>query len=210
MRALLPIVALAGCYNPPEGLEQPSRDNPVPVLVTEDDGSSFACSPPRTVRVACAVDGDTVDLTDCGGNAERVRMLGVDAPETAKPGTPAECGADTAFAALRTVLTGQRVELTFDRDCEGVFGRTLAYVWLETDQARRLLGPDDVDEVLRLQRVDDEIEDPPVLLNAWMLWKGLTYRFDEAWVEPLREEATLVAAERIAKARGSGVWSACN
>jgi len=203
--ALAPLLVAAGCYTPPEGLYQPSADDRVPVL--SSDEQAVVCSPNRTIKVGCGVDGDTFDIGDCGGDAERVRMLGVDAPETAKPGKPSECGADLAAAELDRILSGRVVELRFDRDCEGVFGRTLAYVELEADDARLLLGPDDVEEVQDIEQ--DDAEDDPIFLNTWMLWTGLARRYDEEWVEPLRFEPTLIAAERIARSQGRGVWGSC-
>lgn len=203
--ALLSLFLAPGCYDPPEGLYTPPADDRVPVLSSGE--AAVACAQPRPAKVACVVDGDTFDLGDCGGDAERVRMLGINAPETAKPGKPAECGADLAAETLDRILSGRVVELVFDRDCEGVFGRTLAYVELDADDARRLLGPDDLDEIQQIER--DENEDDPIYLNTWMLWTGLARRYDEEWVEPLRFESSLVAAERIAQSQSKGVWGSC-
>ena len=47
---------------------------------------------PRVVRV---VDGDTV-VVPTGGREERVRYIGVDTPESVKPGTPVQCFAKAA------------------------------------------------------------------------------------------------------------------
>ncbi len=209
VRAILPLLPLlAACEPLPDDLPFPEVGAEVPYLSSSDDGAAAACAPERPDRVACGIDGDTVDLSVCGGDAERVRMLGIDAPETAKPGQSAECGADLAASTLDQVLTGQSVSLTFDRDCEGVFGRTLAYVWMDADDAVRALGADDVEEMHALQGDGDD-EEAPVLINAWMLWTGLARRYDEDWVEPLREGPLLIAAERIARSRSSGVWGAC-
>ena len=42
-------------------------------------------------RVAHVVDGDTLDVTFAHRGRERVRLLGIDTPETVKPRAPVEC-----------------------------------------------------------------------------------------------------------------------
>ena len=53
-------------------------------------GASAAREPGRVTRV---VDGDTIIVGD-----ERVRLIGVDTPETKKPGTPVQCFGKKATA----------------------------------------------------------------------------------------------------------------
>jgi micrococcal nuclease len=79
----------------------------------------------RTGRVTRVVDGDTIKL-----GRETVRLLGIDTPESGRPNTPVECGAKAAGRALRRLLDGREVVLTFDpsQDETDRFGRTLAYV----------------------------------------------------------------------------------
>ena len=77
----------------------------------------------RTIRIAKVIDGDTV-LTQDG---ERIRFLGVDAPETAKKfrNQHAQPGANEAMALVITLLDGKtaNIELSTDRKS---YGRTLA------------------------------------------------------------------------------------
>ena len=53
------------------------------------------CADARLEPAACIVDGDTFDLATCAEtnavDSERVRMLGVDAPEVAHGDEPADC-----------------------------------------------------------------------------------------------------------------------
>src|SRR3954471_18517445 len=56
------------------------------------------------------IDGDTIDVELDAGEAVRVRLLGVDTPETHKPGTPVECG---GFEATANML---RLSFTRPRD----------------------------------------------------------------------------------------------
>src|SRR4051794_32758078 len=83
-------------------------------------------------RVAQVVDGDTVRVR-VGAREESVRLLGIDTPETHKPGTPIECGGPQASAYLTKLAPpGTKVTLESDPSQDEVdrYGRTLAYVRL--------------------------------------------------------------------------------
>lgn len=76
------------------------------------------------------VDGDTIVAGTAGGD-RTVRLLGIDTPETVKPGTPVQCGGREASRAMkRFANVGERVELITDssQDTFDRFGRLLAYV----------------------------------------------------------------------------------
>ncbi|ADC52255.1 thermonuclease (plasmid) [Alkalihalophilus pseudofirmus OF4] len=86
-------------------------------------------------KVSNIVDGDTLDVILEEGNEERVRMLMVDTPETVKPGLkePEPYGPEaTEFA--KAILTDQRVKLEFDKERYDRYGRTLAYVYLDSGE----------------------------------------------------------------------------
>jgi micrococcal nuclease len=80
-------------------------------------------------RVQRVVDGDTVVLA--GG--ERVRYIGVDTPESVKPGTPVQCFAEAASHFNRRLIEGERVRLRFDAERRDRYGRLLAYVYRARD-----------------------------------------------------------------------------
>ena len=73
------------------------------------------------------VDGDTLELE--GG--ERVRLIGVDTPETVDPRRPVQYFGKEASAFTRRMVEGQRVRLDYDQQRQDRYGRTLAYVYLE-------------------------------------------------------------------------------
>jgi micrococcal nuclease len=75
-------------------------------------------------------DGDTVRVRLSGGGEERVRYIGIDAPETAKPGAPAECFGDRARAFNARLVDGRTVRLERDAEWRDRFGRLLAYVYV--------------------------------------------------------------------------------
>ena len=77
-------------------------------------------------QVARAVDGDTLLLT----NRARVRLIGVDTPETVKEGSPVELWGREAAEFTKSMVAAQEVRLQFDRERVDRFGRFLAYVWV--------------------------------------------------------------------------------
>jgi len=83
-------------------------------------------------RVVRVVDGDTV-VVRTGGHDERVRYIGVDTPESVKPGTPVQCFAKAASAENRRLVEGQEVRLVGDAEARDRYGRMLAYVYRKRD-----------------------------------------------------------------------------
>jgi micrococcal nuclease len=94
-----------------------------------DGGSGAPEPPPGPVRaeVLRVVDGDTIEVALDGGE-EDVRYIGVDTPETVKPGTPVQCFGPEASARNHELVEGRTVRLDFDRELRDDYGRLLAYV----------------------------------------------------------------------------------
>ena len=83
-----------------------------------------------TVVVTRVVDGDTVEV-QLDGSEEDVRYIGVDTPETVKPDTPVQCFGPQASDFNHRLVERKRVRLVFDEERRDVYGRLLAYVYLE-------------------------------------------------------------------------------
>jgi endonuclease YncB( thermonuclease family) len=79
------------------------------------------------VQVQRVVDGDTLRLKD----GRSVRMIGLNAPETAKKGKPSEPFADTAQRRLQALVDGSggQVLLRVGEQRNDRYGRTLANVY---------------------------------------------------------------------------------
>ena len=76
------------------------------------------------------VDGDTVDILDGVRGRLRIRLLGIDTPETKKPGYTVGCWGPEASEFAKSTLLGQRVAFVTDPS-QGMYdryGRTLAYL----------------------------------------------------------------------------------
>ena len=72
------------------------------------------------------VDGDTFVL----GNGERVRLIGIDTPETVHPRKPVEYYGKEASAFTKKMIEGKRIRLEYDVQKYDHYSRLLAYVYL--------------------------------------------------------------------------------
>ena len=80
-------------------------------------------------------DGDTIDVR-VGATTERVRLIGIDTPETKKPNTPIQCFGREASAFTAAFLPiGTAVRLERDVEPRDPYHRLLAYVYRASDGA---------------------------------------------------------------------------
>ena len=87
------------------------------------------------VQVVSVVDGDTLHVRYDDGRQEKVRIIGIDSPELARDGQPAEFYADQARDYVAALLLDRTVYLEQDHSDTDRYGRQLRYVWL-TQPAR--------------------------------------------------------------------------
>ena len=105
----------------------------------------------ETATVTRVIDGDTVEVTidahepgpGAGqtniGESYDVRLIGIDTPESVKPGTPVECFAREASAAAKALLEGRSVALIKDVENTDRYGRLLRYVYMGDEMANARL-----------------------------------------------------------------------
>ena len=85
------------------------------------------------------VDGDTLIL-DLDGQRERVRLIGIDAPESVEDHPErVEPYGPVAAAFVSDLLEGQEVMIELDEELRDRYDRLLAYVYLEEEQLNSLL-----------------------------------------------------------------------
>jgi micrococcal nuclease len=139
--------------------------------------------------VTHVVDGDTFDVQFTGGNTERIRVLGVDTPETtAGANNGGEYGNinDTVLLAgwgvyarneARTLLEGKKVSLETDglAGTKDRYGRILAYVTM----------PDGGD------------------FGAFLLGEGLARVYT---AESFSRKTDYLRLEQVARSEGTGLW----
>ena len=130
-------------------------------------------------RVQRVVDGDTI-VVRLDGRTERVRYIGMDTPESVKPGTPVQCFAKKASAENERLVAGREVRLVPDVEQRDRYGRLLAYVY-------RASGGPMVNEVLVRSGYARPLTIPPNVRHA--------------------EQFVALAGQ--AREAGRGLWSAC-
>lgn len=96
-------------------------------------------------RVTRVIDGDTVEVRVTrvvpgagageveAGRRYDVRLIGIDTPETVKPGAPVECFGHEASAASTVLIEGRQVLLVKDVEETDAYERLLRYVYLRDE-----------------------------------------------------------------------------
>lgn len=104
-------------------------------------GSAHAPSGQQTARVVAVLDGDTIVVQSAAGQ-QRVRLLGIDAPELEHPGQRRQCFGEEATRALRRLTPpGAQVVLASDpvADDRDHYGRLLRYVGIDGEDVGQVL-----------------------------------------------------------------------
>lgn len=104
-----------------------------PVFGLEPIGPTISAS---VVRV---IDGDTI-VVEFGGTQYHLRYIGMDTPESVKPGSPVEAMALAASAANEALVAGRTVLLEKDVSEVDQFDRLLRDVWVLRDGIPVLVG----------------------------------------------------------------------
>lgn len=104
-----------------------SRPGPsAPVAAASADGAN--------ATVDRVVDGDTIRIVAAGGRSERVRLIGIDTPETKDPRRPVQCfGKEASAFTTRLLPPKTGVRLVRDAEARDRYGRLLAYVYRARD-----------------------------------------------------------------------------
>jgi micrococcal nuclease len=129
-------------------------------------------SDPDWVTVKRVIDGDTFLTTQ----NETIRLIGIDAPESARAYDEEEYFADESANFLDSLITGEKVKLVFDRETYDVYDRTLAYVYTQDS----------------------------VFVNALLLEKGMAFNFPVS--PNLKYAFRFKQLENKAKKAGLGLW----
>lgn len=134
---------------------------------------------PGFYKVLEVYDGDTIAI-DMNGATEKIRMIGVDTPETHKPNTPVQCYGPEASNYTKRLLTGKAVRLQADptNDNRDRYDRLLRYVYTEQN----------------------------VMVDQSLIEQGLGFAYLSF---PFEKSAEFAAAQDRAKAAGLGLWAAC-
>lgn len=85
----------------------------------------------KKAKVTRVVDGDTIEVTFDNGSVEKVRLIGIDTPESVHPDADKNSSqGETASAYTKSQLLNKTVMLEFDVGEKDQYNRLLAYVYL--------------------------------------------------------------------------------
>jgi endonuclease YncB( thermonuclease family) len=128
---LLLVVLVGGCDGLVEGVRGGGGRAPADLETSAAERAGWP-DPPRdavAAKVQRVVDGDTFVAT-VKGRRERIRVIGVDTPESVDPNRPDEPYGEEASNFAKHYLNGATVRLAGDAEPRDRYGRMLAYVWL--------------------------------------------------------------------------------
>jgi len=136
-----------------------------------------ASRPPASGFITFVYDGDTVRIRLADGKEEKVRLIGIDAPELDDPRDAVRFMAEVAKRAAILALSRRPVRLEYDWELRDKYGRLLAFVWV----------------------------DEAALVNEFLVREGFAavltaFPFRKDYQERLRK------AERLARAEEKGLW----
>lgn len=134
---------------------------------------------PGFYAVTKITDGDTIEV-NMNGRAEKIRMIGVDTPETKKPDAPVQCFGPEASKFTTDILHGKSVRLEADPtgDNRDRYDRLLRYVYLQDGS----------------------------LLQEQLITKGYGFAYVSF---AFNKKAEFSAAQEQARANKVGLWAAC-
>jgi micrococcal nuclease len=123
------------------------------------------------------IDGDTI-VVKINGKEERVRLIGLDTPETVDPRKIVECFGKEASEEAKRILAENSVRLETDpsQNIRDKYGRLLAYVFLNDGTN----------------------------FNKMMIENG--YGYEYAYDVPYKYQKEFQSAEKSAKANKKGLW----
>jgi micrococcal nuclease len=83
--------------------------------------------------VVRVVDGDTI-VARLGTSDEKIRLIGIDTPETVDPRKPVQCYGKEASDRMKSLLPpGSSIRVERDVEERDIYRRLLAYVWRASD-----------------------------------------------------------------------------
>lgn len=150
--------------------------------VEETSSSSPSAQVQKTFLVTKVIDGDTIEIKS-DGLILKVRLIGIDTPETVDPRRPVGCFGKKASAETKRLIEGKHVILTKDVSETDKYNRLLRYVFLPIGEGENLF------------------------VNDYLIRQGfakiLTYPPD------IKYDARFLQAEKEARDNLRGLWGQC-
>lgn len=129
-------------------------------------------------KVTKVSDGDTIHI-DMDGRDEKVRLIGINTPETVDPRRAVECFGKEASTRMKELAGGKIVKLEYDdtQSTRDAYNRLLAYVYLEDGQ----------------------------MLNRKMVAEGYAYEY--TYMTPYTYQKEFRQLQTLAQSSERGLWA---
>ncbi|NBI08171.1 thermonuclease family protein [Senegalia massiliensis] len=142
-----------------------------------------------SAKVTKHVDGDTVHVTTEDGEELKIRMIGVDTPETVHPSKPVEFYGKEASLFTEEKIFEETVYLEKDVSDNDKYGRALRYIWLEVPEEKDLNNK----EVIKDK-----------LFNAMLIAKG--YANSSTYQPDVKYQEIFTELEKESREANLGLW----
>ncbi len=147
----------------------------------------LATTTPNTIgtyyTVTKVTDGDTLHI-EMNGQNEKVRLIGINTPETVDPRRTVECFGKEASTRMKELVGGKIVRLEYDetQSTRDAYDRLLAYVYLEDGQ----------------------------MVNRKMIAEGYAYEY--TYLTPYKYQKEFRQVQTLARTSARGLWApdTCN
>ncbi len=127
--------------------------------------------------VTVVYDGDTIKVRLVNGEEEKIRLIGIDAPETDSEDNNTRLNAFYSKRFVFKSLYKKQVGIEYDWEKRDKYGRLLAYIWTEDG----------------------------TLFNEYIIQRGFAAAYTRFKYRPEYRER-FVKAEEYAKTKGNGMW----
>lgn len=134
-------------------------------------------------KVSRVIDGDTLEIEN-NGSFQKIRLIGVDTPETSDPRKEIECFGVEASNKSKELLEGKQIRLESDptQQNKDRYERLLRYIYLEDGTN----------------------------INLYLIAEG--YAHEYTYDKPYEQQVEFIKAEDDARKQENGLWnnSICN
>lgn len=208
------IVMLLACYHV-YNLAQEPFNQPTPQRRTNHFEISKECLQTNTststqilnegVALIRVVDGDTIDIQrGCG--QDRVRLIGINTPETVDPRRPVQCFGKEATEHITKLLEDKHIRVEGDKTqtARDIYNRLLAYV--VTTEIKNLENI----ATTSTSTIEQEPVSEEINVNGQMIKDGYAYEY--TYKIPYAEQKRFKEYQRTAQKNLIGLWSpeTCN
>ena len=134
------------------------------IIASDDSSRQSHATEFENARVLRVVDGDTISVSFDDGSIEKVRLIGIDAPESVHPDANLNSRTgDDAASHLRTLLSdSSKVWMLKDVSDTDRYGRLLRYVWIVQPQGKDdVLAASSLNFAMVADGYADAVEYPP-------------------------------------------------